>query len=157
MARCSRFRSSPTRRSRRAVFWSWIWAPLRPRGAPPGAERRCTESSLVVLDRRPELLKWDLQAPQHIDRLVGLVRHRVGCFGPAGDLVRAEHFGIVPGASADDDHDTAVMALGSPEVVAVVSAYGGRQAQAAPEYIDGRSLAIVFPIEDGARPILRRQ
>src|ERR1700744_2656792 len=63
----------------------------------------------------------------------------------------------MPGIAADDDHHAAVMPARAPEIIIIVPADGGRQAQAAAEYIDRRSLSIIASEEDRMRTIRRWQ
>src|ERR1700692_3889465 len=106
---------------------------------------------------RPVILKRDLHAAQHINRLIRFVGHRIWRSDSTGDFERAEQVRIVLSTSAYNNNDATVVATRPPNVKVVVAADGWRQTQAATEHVDRRSFAVVIPEEHGARPIVDRQ
>src|SRR5690242_15889286 len=112
------------------------------------------DSSLVVLEARPQRRERHLQAAADHDRHVVLVRHDVWRGEGRGFDGALEEMLLRAAVAVEVDDDAAVMTARSPQPVLVMTTDDGNARR---EEFDRRRLAVVPRERDGLRPIDRRE
>src|SRR5437867_11557179 len=116
---------------------------------------------MVLLDEglslAPSVAQGRIRATADVDGPAGLERHGVWRFDTAGHFYLRKSPRELPARPADHDEGLRGVGTRAPEVVVVVRAHRGRQAERSAVVVDRARLTIVSRGDPGPGPLLRGQ